>query len=179
LSSINKPLKPLRIPAPWQVKYNEFFETMDPDDLKEDILQLVNTNQEILVDLGWYKKDEMGSYRISVVKSYDWDNPVIIKSYDKEIEVISAIEILLVQIVRKTLFKHPCPCCGYRTLELQPPGTYEICDICFWEDDGVQYDDPDYKGGANTESLNEYRRLFEQGLRTNRKPDRYDIRECW
>ena len=29
---------------------------------------------------------------------------------------------------------HPCPCCGYLTLEKKPPGTYLICPICFWED---------------------------------------------
>ncbi|MDR2992886.1 MAG: hypothetical protein LBV11_03505, partial [Bacillus cereus] len=23
--------------------------------------------------------------------------------------------------------KYTCPCCGYRTLEEEPPGTYEIC----------------------------------------------------
>ncbi len=30
-----------------------------------------------------------------------------------------------------------CPCCSYLTLpEL---GTHEICEVCFWEDDGVQH----------------------------------------
>jgi hypothetical protein len=29
-----------------------------------------------------------------------------------------------------------CPCCGYLTLS--KPGTYEICPICFWEDDPSQ-----------------------------------------
>lgn len=28
-----------------------------------------------------------------------------------------------------------CPCCGYRTLRER--GDYEICKICFWEDDGL------------------------------------------
>lgn len=27
-----------------------------------------------------------------------------------------------------------CPCCGYATVS--EPGSYEICPICFWEDDG-------------------------------------------
>lgn len=40
--------------------------------------------------------------------------------------------------------KYTCPCCGYKTLDEEPPGTYDICSIFFWEDDGVQYDDPDY-----------------------------------
>lgn len=49
--------------------------------------------------------------------------------------------------------KYTCPCCGYKTLDEQPPGTYDICSICFWEDDAVQYNDPDYEGGANGVSL--------------------------
>ena len=49
--------------------------------------------------------------------------------------------------------RYSCPCCGYRTLDERPPGTYDICPVCFWEDDPVQYDDPDYEGGANRASL--------------------------
>ncbi|OGX78382.1 hypothetical protein A6395_12815 [Exiguobacterium sp. SH31] len=49
--------------------------------------------------------------------------------------------------------KYTCPCCGYQTLEEEPPGTYDICEICFWEDDEVQFRDPDYEGGANRVSL--------------------------
>ncbi len=29
-----------------------------------------------------------------------------------------------------------CPCCGYRVFSEQPPGTYLVCPICFWEDTG-------------------------------------------
>jgi Cysteine-rich CPCC len=50
---------------------------------------------------------------------------------------------------------HKCPCCEFLTLSEEPPGTYEICPVCYWEDDGVQYDDPDYEGGANHTSLNQ------------------------
>ncbi|MFF1900798.1 CPCC family cysteine-rich protein [Streptomyces sp. NPDC058206] len=31
----------------------------------------------------------------------------------------------------------PCVCCGHLTLG-EPPGSYEICSVCFWEDDRVQ-----------------------------------------
>lgn len=31
----------------------------------------------------------------------------------------------------------------------------EICEVCFWEDDRVQFDDPDYADGANAVSLRE------------------------
>ncbi len=53
-----------------------------------------------------------------------------------------------------------CPCCGYKTLSEETPGSYEICGICFWEDDGVQLDDPDYEGGANHISLRTAQRNF-------------------
>lgn len=33
---------------------------------------------------------------------------------------------------------HSCPCCGYPTLPER--GAFEICTICWWEDDGT--DDP-------------------------------------
>ena len=46
-----------------------------------------------------------------------------------------------------------CPCCGKHTLHENPPGTFEICGICGWEDDDVQYNDPAYSGGANEVSL--------------------------
>lgn len=45
-----------------------------------------------------------------------------------------------------------CACCGYRTLD-GARGGYEICQICFWEDDPVQVNDPHSVGGANAISL--------------------------
>lgn len=56
--------------------------------------------------------------------------------------------------------RYPCPCCGYLTLGEEPPGTFEICEICGWEDDRVQCHDPTYQGGANGPSLNEARNNF-------------------
>lgn len=48
--------------------------------------------------------------------------------------------------------KFTCACCGYQTLN-DWPGSYEICKVCFWEDDPVQLLDPGYTGGANPPSL--------------------------
>ena len=58
--------------------------------------------------------------------------------------------------------KYKCPCCGNDTLMEEPPGTFEICPLCHWEDDNVQFDDPDYAGGANLLSLNAARGIWEQ-----------------
>jgi hypothetical protein len=57
---------------------------------------------------------------------------------------------------------HPCPCCGYLTLDEGPTGTHDICKVCFWEDDAVQFHDPDYEGGANRVSLNQARRNYRE-----------------
>ncbi|MCT4776691.1 MULTISPECIES: CPCC family cysteine-rich protein [Exiguobacterium] len=79
---------------------------------------------------------------------------------------------------------YTCPCCGYQTLNEEPPGTYDICGICFWEDDGVQFRDPDYEGGANTVSLRQAQQnyirfgvselLFSDSVRT---PTEHDIKD--
>ncbi|MBA3471544.1 MAG: hypothetical protein H0T53_18060 [Herpetosiphonaceae bacterium] len=51
------------------------------------------------------------------------------------------------------LTRYPCPCCGFLTLEER--GCWDICDVCFWEDDPLQADDPKFWGGANKMSLYE------------------------
>jgi len=56
--------------------------------------------------------------------------------------------------------KYTCPCCGYKTLDEKAPGTHDICHICFWEDDAVQFRDPDYIGGANKPSLRQAQKNF-------------------
>ena len=53
-----------------------------------------------------------------------------------------------------------CPCCGYLTRSEERLGTYEICEVCGWEDDFAQAIDPDYAGGANAVSLNVARANF-------------------
>jgi hypothetical protein len=51
--------------------------------------------------------------------------------------------------------RYPCPCCGYLTLESEPPGTFEICPVCYWKDDNIQFGEPDFQVGANKVSLNQ------------------------
>ncbi|WP_079032275.1 CPCC family cysteine-rich protein [Streptomyces specialis] len=55
---------------------------------------------------------------------------------------------------------HPCPCCGFVTLSER--GGYEICPVCFWEDDGQDDQDADrVRGGPNGRlSLTQARRNF-------------------
>jgi hypothetical protein len=55
---------------------------------------------------------------------------------------------------------YPCPCCGFVTLPER--GAYDICPVCFWEDDGQDDHDADeVRGGPNYSlSLSEARRNF-------------------
>ena len=50
---------------------------------------------------------------------------------------------------------YPCPSCGFRVF-YGPPGSYEICPLCNWEDDHVQLRFPAMRDGANKGSLYEY-----------------------
>lgn len=58
--------------------------------------------------------------------------------------------------------KFPCHCCGYLTCSGMPSGSYDICPVCFWEDDPVQLKDEANRGGANRLSLVEARINFQK-----------------
>ena len=55
---------------------------------------------------------------------------------------------------------YPCPCCGHLVFD-EPPGSDDICSICFWHDDAVQLRFPLMDGGANGPSLFEAQANYE------------------
>src|ERR1700685_465375 len=78
---------------------------------------------------------------------------------------------------------YPCPCCGFNVFA-DPTGSYDICPICFWEDDNVQLAFPDLAGGANKCSLIEGQQNFaafgvcEMRFKSRvRAPNASDVRE--
>jgi len=54
-----------------------------------------------------------------------------------------------------------CPICGKYLF--QKENDFDICPICNWENDGIQYDNPDETDCANEMSLNEYKAAWEAG----------------
>jgi len=77
----------------------------------------------------------------------------------------SQIQTFLVARLTRTLFgftlmPYTCPCCGYFVFG-EPPGSFEICGICGWEDDPVQAANPCTSGGANSESLSQAQDNFQ------------------
>ena len=53
---------------------------------------------------------------------------------------------------------------------------YEICPECNWENDPHQLDNPDMRGGANRESLNEARTLYASRKKVNHDYHDYYVR---
>lgn len=53
---------------------------------------------------------------------------------------------------------HKCKICGLGNIE----GEYSICMFCGWEDDDIQNEQPDYMGGANHMSFNQYKKFWEE-----------------
>ena len=56
--------------------------------------------------------------------------------------------------------RYKCPCCVENTLSDE--GGFELCDVCDWQDDPLQRDDPTDNMGANSLSLNEAKAAWEQ-----------------
>ena len=51
-----------------------------------------------------------------------------------------------------------CPVCEEFSFEI--PDDFDICHICGWENDGLQRDQKDYWGGANSLSVNEAKVVY-------------------
>jgi hypothetical protein len=84
----------------------------------------------------------------------------LVQMYDEQMKYLSDLNRLSQSSFEERIGKREkgknalfaCPCCGYATLG--EPGAFEICSVCFWEDDGQ--DDPidDIEiGGPNKVSL--------------------------
>ncbi len=56
--------------------------------------------------------------------------------------------------------KHMCPVCGQTEFEMH--GSYDICEVCGWEDDPLEGNRPDYGGGANGITLTEARERYKK-----------------
>jgi hypothetical protein len=77
----------------------------------------------------------------------------------------------------KTYF--PCPACGFIVFE-EPPGSYDICPVCDWEDDHVQLTYPAMGGGANKESLYEYQQNWIERIPLSiKRHGEYSRDETW
>lgn len=70
---------------------------------------------------------------------------------------------------------YTCPCCGFPTLHDR--NMYDVCSVCFWEDDGQDDQDADEVwGGPNGDySLTDARKNFVNYLSMFSPKDEYDF----
>ena len=59
---------------------------------------------------------------------------------------------------------YACKCCGHKTIESPPPGDYEICPVCLWENDPTQERNADLGGGPNQKSLRDHQKDYLQSM---------------
>ncbi|MDD1503503.1 CPCC family cysteine-rich protein [Lysinibacillus sp. CNPSo 3705] len=53
---------------------------------------------------------------------------------------------------------YPCPCCGYFTIYDE----YDICDVCYWQQDTIGLDKPDVATGPNRVSLHQAQKNYKE-----------------
>lgn len=58
--------------------------------------------------------------------------------------------------------RYKCPCCG--ALTLKEKQAWYICELCWWEDDPIQYKYLESSGGENNLSLNKWRNKFYENI---------------
>lgn len=115
-----------------------------PETLREELLKFDEPNIELCTDVKYNPLIELAmleSY-IGVKNEY----------LSKKCSTIQGIDIDVVGEVEKL---EQCPCCGYKTIKER--GCYDICKVCYWEDDNIINDDDIYSN-SNDKSINQYRK---------------------
>ncbi len=92
------------------------------------------------------------------------------------IEKLKQIGHNIIRIEGKPKVLKSCPCCGRRTIEEHE--IYDICPVCWWEDDGSDNDSADQHSGPNHLSLLEARLNFLQyGIFDPKRVDLAEIKQ--
>lgn len=73
------------------------------------------------------------------------------------------IGIQRIDVKSEDILKNSCPTCGYLTLDER--SAYDICSICFWEDDGIDDFEMNKNSGPNNMTLKEGREIFQEAKR--------------
>ncbi len=68
-----------------------------------------------------------------------------------------------VDVNSEDILKNSCPVCGYLTLDER--SSFDICSICFWEDDGIDDFEENNDSGPNHMTLKEEREIFQEAKR--------------
>jgi Cysteine-rich CPCC len=79
--------------------------------------------------------------------------------------------------------KYTCPCCGYKT-RTREDSTWDICVVCFWQNDLNPNNDPHKISGANRISLLQAQQNFvkfsacdERSIKQVRQPKKNESKD--
>ena len=133
-------------------------DTWELKDFLEDYL-----NEKYNIDYDYFEelnseKEQISyeSYRLFFSSKYSENQLIRILEKLNDNQLTEIVKFQRIQ----SKAKFYCPCCGYNTLNQPPNRTYNICNICFWEDDLIQLNNPDSDSGANRVSLNQAKKNF-------------------
>lgn len=133
------------------------------------LLQLLNHYEICLPDFKDIEKFiackqlDLG-YEAFCAQLYECDIKITFEYYEKIFSCGKSLQVspLTWESLWGLIKSYPCVCCGFLTISDPESGSYEICDICNWEDDDVQFRDLDFSVGANEESLRLARENFKK-----------------
>ncbi|WP_013321363.1 hypothetical protein [Gloeothece verrucosa] len=109
-------LQQLQIPTGWNVVCHQFYD-VEPDSsifniqvkgllneniwelFIEDLLQLQNSQYNLILDLGWYPEgDPNGCYKLILIQHQDWEAPLATYQSKKKDEIVNKINLWLSNI---------------------------------------------------------------------------------
>jgi hypothetical protein len=93
--------------------------------------------------LGYFIDIKLKGYSNQYLKQY------VSALYGKPITIIGDEDIL-----------HACPCCHYLTLTHQRQ--YDVCPLCYWEDDGTLSTELEHYSSVNHSTLSKYKVMFDK-----------------
>jgi hypothetical protein len=114
---------------------NEDGESIEYSDIFDDSIQECLLNYFIDVKLKGFTNEYLQKYLVGL--------------YKEPFTVVGNEDVL-----------EECPCCGYLTLP--SGGGYDVCSVCYWEDDGKPSSELDSYSSVNHSTLREYREKFEE-----------------
>lgn len=110
------------------------------------IMDIVEEFDDNKIDSSDYTDAIINYYQITLTGvSNSYLEKKLLQITDNALLVVGAVEIL-----RK------CPCCNFKTL--RTTGEYEICRVCYWEDDGIILEEQ--YSNVNRMSLKEAKQNF-------------------
>ncbi len=145
ISNLNKHERAGYLIGLWSIdKADEEFHSL-PDALKKEMEE----NEE-------YGNPANKKYNPLILKALIYKFKGVRNEYiERVFNQLTNREVLVKEEIEKF---ESCPCCGYKTLEER--NAWNICKVCYWEDDGIE--DLDVRSGPNRMTLRKAKENYKE-----------------